>query len=90
MDVASRELLKRDLFVQGLLMKWQEKVLPSANSFVDALHQARAAEEQKKQLLEIHDTTAPQKPYYKRRIDEESRKTQPQGGNKGTPPDGSA
>jgi len=76
MDVASRELLKRDLFVQGLLMKWQEKVLPSANSFVDDLHQARAAEEQKKQLLEIHDTTAPQKPYHKRRIDEESRKTQ--------------
>ena len=68
MDVASRELLKRDLFVQGLLMKWQEKVLQSANSFDDALHQARAAEEQKKQLLEIHDTTAPQKPYYKRRV----------------------
>ena len=87
MDVASRKLLKRDLFVQGLLMKWQEKVLPSANSFVDALHQARAAEEQKSNCC---DTTAPQKPYYKRRIDEESRKTQPQGGNKGTPPDGSA
>jgi len=27
MDVASRELLKRDLFVQGLLMKWQEKAI---------------------------------------------------------------
>ena len=45
MDVASREFLKRDLFVQGLLIKWQEKLLSSANSFVDALHQARAAEE---------------------------------------------
>ena len=87
MDVASREFLKRDLFVQGLLIKWQEKVKFTIRKFFYALHQARAAGEY---LLEIHDTTAPKKPYYKKRIDEESRKTQPQGGKKGTPPDGSA
>lgn len=40
MDQALKELLKRDLFVQRLTNKWQEKVLPSASSFGDALHQA--------------------------------------------------
>ena len=40
MDEESRSILKRDLFVQGLLLKWQEKVLPSAEMFTDALHQA--------------------------------------------------
>ena len=35
-------------------MKWQEKVLPSAVSFADALYQARAAEEQEKQLSAMH------------------------------------
>ena len=45
MDLASKEMLKRDLFCQGLLLKWQEKVLPSATTFAEALHQARAAEE---------------------------------------------
>ena len=46
MDQASKDMLKRDLFVQGLLWKWQEKVLPSsANTFDDALYQARIAEE---------------------------------------------
>ena len=54
MDHASKELLKRDLFVQGLVLKWQEKVLPSAATFADAVHQARAAEEHAKQLSEIH------------------------------------
>ena len=43
MELASKELLKRDLFVQGLSLKWQEKVLPSAATFADALHQAQAA-----------------------------------------------
>ena len=43
MELASKELLKRDLFVQGLSLKWQEKVLPSAATFADALHQAKAA-----------------------------------------------
>ena len=47
-------VLKRDIFVQGLLLKWQEKVLPSATTFADALHQARTAEEQEKQLGEMH------------------------------------
>ena len=43
-DQASKDMLKRDLFVQGLLWKWQEKVLPSsANTFGDALYQARIA-----------------------------------------------
>ena len=55
MDQASKDMLKRDLFVQGLLWKWQEKVLPSsANTFGDALYQARVAEEQEKQLSDLH------------------------------------
>ena len=54
MDEESKELLKRDLFVQGLRLKWQERVLPSAATFADALHQARAAEEQERQLAELH------------------------------------
>ena len=37
MDQASKDMLKRALLVQGLLWKWQEKVLPSsANTFDDA------------------------------------------------------
>ena len=44
MDHTSKELLKRDLLVLGLALKWQEKVLPSVATFADALHQARAAE----------------------------------------------
>ncbi len=58
MDPESREMLKRDLFVQGLLLKWQKKVLPSAETFSDALHQARAAEEQEKQLAVLHCSDA--------------------------------
>ena len=54
MDLESKALLKRDLFVQGLLLKWQEKVLSSAESFSDALHQARVAEEQERQLAAMH------------------------------------
>ena len=54
MDTSSKEMLKRDLFVQGLILKWQEKVLPSAATFSDALHQARLAEEQHRQLDELH------------------------------------
>ena len=46
MDENSKEMLKRDFFVQGLWLKWQEKVLPSAKTFDEALHQARAAEQQ--------------------------------------------
>ena len=57
MDSESKQMLKRDLFVQGLRLKWQEKVLPSAETFADALHQARAVEEQEKQLYELHKTT---------------------------------
>ena len=44
MDAESRQMLTRDLFVQGLLLKWQKKVLPSATTFVDALYQAKVAE----------------------------------------------
>ena len=54
MDAESKEMLKRDLFVQGLLLKWQKKVLHSVDSFNDALYQARAAEEKEKQLSELH------------------------------------
>ena len=55
MDQASKDMLKRDLFVQGLLWKWQEKVLPSsANTFDDALYQTRIAEEQERQLSDLH------------------------------------
>ncbi len=53
-DSDLKELLKRDLFVQGLTLKWQEKVFPSAESFDDALHQARAVEEQERQLSSLH------------------------------------
>lgn len=55
-------LLKRDLFVQGLSLKWQEKVLPSAVTFADAFHQARAAEEQDTLLGELHLGRPPDKP----------------------------
>ena len=54
MDQESKDLLKRDLFVLGLKMKWQEKVLPSAKTFADSLHQARTVEEQERQLHELH------------------------------------
>lgn len=47
-------MLKRDLSVQGLLLKWQEKVLPSAETFADGLHQARASEEQTPQWANLH------------------------------------
>ena len=50
MDAASKSLLQRDLFVQGILLMCQEKVLPSDSTLKDALHQARATEEQHKQL----------------------------------------
>ena len=53
-DRAFRRTLKRDLFVQGLILKWQEKVLPTAENFTEALYQARTAEEQERQLAEIH------------------------------------
>jgi len=54
MDQASKDMLRRELFVQGMMFKWQEKVLPSANSFDDALYQARVAEEQERQLSDLH------------------------------------
>ena len=59
MDQALKEMLKRDLFVQGLMLKWQEKVLPSATTFSDALHQARLAEDQDRQLQEMHKSSRP-------------------------------
>ena len=61
MDEESKELLKRDLFTQGLKLKWQEKILPTAKSFNDALHLARAAEEQEKQLAALHPGQSTQK-----------------------------
>ena len=40
------------MFIQCLLLKWQEKVLPSAETFADALYQTM--EEQSKQLSKMH------------------------------------
>ena len=59
MDETSKEMLKRDVFVQGLLLKWQKKVLPFASTFSDALPQARAAEQQERQLSRIHPPPKP-------------------------------
>ena len=42
------------MFVQGLLLKWQKKVLLSASTFSYALHQARAAEQEQHQLSKMH------------------------------------
>ena len=58
-DPEFKKTLKRDLFVQGLILKWQEKVLPTAESFTEALYQARTAEEQERQLAEIHKRDLP-------------------------------
>jgi len=57
---------QRRCFVQGLILKWQEKVLPSATSFSDALHQARLAEEQHKQLGELHKGCLQEQPLPKK------------------------
>ena len=54
MDENSCTMLERDLFIQCLLLKWQEKILPSAETFADALYQARTMEEQSKQLRCMH------------------------------------
>ena len=54
MDKSSCAMLKRNLFIQGLLLKWQKKVLPSAETFADALYQTKTMEEQSKQLSKMH------------------------------------
>jgi len=64
MDTESKALLKRDLFTQGLLRKWQEKIQPSAATFHDVLFQARAAEEQEHTLSELHGTPSPKSTMY--------------------------
>jgi len=53
-DVTFKGVSKRDTLVQGLLLKWQEKVLSLAKTFANTLHQAWTAEEQQKQLGEMH------------------------------------
>ena len=65
MDESSEELLKRDVFVQGLLLKWQKKVLPSASTFSDALQQVRGAKQQERQLSRMHP---PPRPTLKSRV----------------------
>ncbi len=45
-----------------LVLWWQEKVLPTAESFADALHQARTAEEQQRQLAAMHKRDPPSRP----------------------------
>ena len=62
MDQEPKDLLKRDLFVLGLTMKWQEKELPSTKDFGDCFHQTRAAEEHERQLNEIHRTQSTDQP----------------------------
>ena len=59
MDSESKSLLKRDLFTQGLLRKWQEKISPSASTFHDVLFQACAAEDQEHTLCELHGHSPP-------------------------------
>jgi len=54
MDTAFKATLKQDLFMQSLQLKWQEKILPSAESFEDVLLQARKAEEQERDLANLH------------------------------------
>ena len=54
MDTASKAMLKRDLFVQGLHIRWQEKVLLSADTFENALFQVRLAEQQQLDLAHLH------------------------------------
>jgi len=57
MDQASKGLLiKERPVLKGMMSKWQEQVLPSTNtnSFDNALYQARIAEEQKRQLSDLH------------------------------------
>ena len=54
MDEESKQLLKGDFFVQGLLLKWQEVLPSSAAMFADALYKASTVEEQDKQLTQMH------------------------------------
>lgn len=55
MDEESKQLLERNLFTQGLLLKWQEKALPlPATMFVETLYKARTLEKQDRQLAQIH------------------------------------
>lgn len=56
MDEGSKEM---DFFVKEL---WQEKVLPSAKTFSDALHQARVTEQQEKQLNRLHQSGGDTRP----------------------------
>ena len=51
--------IESEALVSGLLLRWQKKVLPSASTYSDALHQARAAEQQERQLLKLHPTMKP-------------------------------
>ena len=58
-DVTFKGVSKRDIFVQGLLLEWQEKVLSLAKTFANGLHQTWTAEEQHKQLGEMHQRATP-------------------------------
>ena len=54
MYVASTATLKCDLFVPGLHLQWQDRVLPSAEPFEDALFQAWIAEQKQLDLAHLH------------------------------------
>ena len=53
-DQPLMEMIKRDLFVQELIYKLQEKVLPSASTFADALHQPHLVKKQHMQLAKLY------------------------------------
>ena len=65
MDEASKALLKRDVFVQGLLLRWQKGVLNRSLGFhnSDALTHTKLGhlilEQQERQLLKLHQISPP-------------------------------
>ena len=47
-------MLKCDLFIQGLHLQWQKRVLPSVETFEDALFQACIAKQQQLDLAHLY------------------------------------
>jgi len=57
MDEESKQLLERNLFTQGLLLKWQEKALPlPVTMFIETLYKASTVKKQDKQLAQMAST----------------------------------
>ena len=57
MDDESKQLLKQDLFVQGLLLKWQEKVLPSSAATLRMPYKKLGSWRSKTNSLHLSKTT---------------------------------